>query len=143
MSDWILRGKHLNDIVQESLREQVGMASAGHMCDILIRVNGEWKRFEADWIKYLKPIETQPAAPQVSDAMVQKALSAYEKASEAPCMIDCTRCEGLGYHHGFGEDGVSPDWCDECGGTGRYEAPGEFERCIRIALEAALRGEGG
>jgi len=30
----------------------------------------------------------------------------------------CERCAGKGYHHGFGEDGVDPDWCDTCGGSG-------------------------
>ena len=32
----------------------------------------------------------------------------------------CKRCEGRGYHHGFGERGWDPDWCVRCGGPG-YE----------------------
>lgn len=28
----------------------------------------------------------------------------------------CPRCDGRGYHHGFGEHGHDPDWCSECGG---------------------------
>lgn len=30
----------------------------------------------------------------------------------------CPRCDGKGCHHGFGEDGVDPDWCLDCGGCG-------------------------
>lgn len=31
---------------------------------------------------------------------------------------DCERCRGKGYHHGFGEHGWDPDWCERCGGPG-------------------------
>jgi len=30
----------------------------------------------------------------------------------------CPRCKGKGYHHGFGEHGYDPDWCESCGGPG-------------------------
>jgi hypothetical protein len=30
----------------------------------------------------------------------------------------CERCASKGYHHGFGEDGMDPDWCVVCGGCG-------------------------
>ena len=30
----------------------------------------------------------------------------------------CDRCTGKGYHHGFGIDGIDPDWCEQCGGPG-------------------------
>lgn len=35
-----------------------------------------------------------------------------------PCQ-NCARCAGRGYHHGFGEGGADPDWCDKCGGPGQ------------------------
>lgn len=31
----------------------------------------------------------------------------------------CKRCRGRGYHHGFGERGLDPDWCLDCGGSGQ------------------------
>lgn len=31
---------------------------------------------------------------------------------------DCKRCQGRGYHYGFGEHGHDPDWCLDCGGPG-------------------------
>ena len=31
----------------------------------------------------------------------------------------CPRCKGRGYHHGFGEHGHDPDYCNQCGGDGR------------------------
>lgn len=32
--------------------------------------------------------------------------------------MPCPRCNGYGYHHGFGEHGHDPDWCEQCGGPG-------------------------
>jgi beta-galactosidase/beta-glucuronidase len=54
--DWILRGEYINELVQESLKRQVALASSNSLTDIEIRVNGEWLRFEADWVKYLEPL---------------------------------------------------------------------------------------
>jgi hypothetical protein len=31
---------------------------------------------------------------------------------------NCRRCDGRGFHHGFGENGADPDWCVKCGGPG-------------------------
>jgi len=75
---------------------------------------------------------------EVTDEMVDRALEAFNKSINAPLTVKCARCEGKGYHHGFGEDGASPDWCQECGGNQYNILPGEEPRAIRAALEAAL-----
>lgn len=31
--------------------------------------------------------------------------------------VTCPRCNGKGYHHGFGERGWDPDWCERCDGS--------------------------
>jgi len=54
--DWILRGKYINEFVQKSLRKQVDLANSNSLCDIEIRANGQWLRFEADWVKHLEPL---------------------------------------------------------------------------------------
>lgn len=59
--DWVLRGKYINEFVQKSLSNQVRLASANSLCDIEIRVNGKWERFEADWVKYLEPLDSTKA----------------------------------------------------------------------------------
>lgn len=74
----------------------------------------------------------------VNDEMVEKALSSFNKTINEPIMVKCQRCDGRGYHHGFGEDGHDPDWCVECGGNQYDVAPGEEFRAMRAALEAAL-----
>ena len=51
-----------------------------------------------------------------------------------PTMISCPRCKGSGYHHGFGEDGRDPDWCDKCGGPGLICDPFEEARAALTAL---------
>lgn len=38
------------------------------------------------------------------------------------CIRPCPRCDGRGYHWGFGEHGHDPDWCDVCGGPGTVSA---------------------
>lgn len=41
----------------------------------------------------------------------------------ATVLVQCPKCEGRGYHHGFGEFGRDPDWCADCGGPGYIEIP--------------------
>jgi DnaJ-class molecular chaperone len=50
----------------------------------------------------------------------------------------CSRCSGAGYHHGFGENGHDPDWCDTCGGSG-FQAKHDEQSAMKLALEAALK----
>lgn len=73
----------------------------------------------------------------ITDKQVRDALTAFNKAVNEPVMLKCERCEGRGYHHGFGEDGHDPDWCEVCGGGQYIVAPGEEGRAMRLALEAA------
>lgn len=54
-----------------------------------------------------------------------------------PTMINCERCMGKGYHHGFGEDGADPDWCENCGGGGYVVQQWELSTNVRAALLAA------
>lgn len=72
---------------------------------------------------------------QVSDKMVQAALEQFNATVNNPIMDKCLRCEGVGYH-GLGSDG--PDWCEECGGNQYNIRPGEEDRAMRAALEAAI-----
>lgn len=75
---------------------------------------------------------------KITDEMVDVAIAAFDAASSEPRLIECKRCSGKGYHHGFGEHGHDPDWCEDCGGGGFGLADGEERRPIIAALEAAL-----
>lgn len=55
----------------------------------------------------------------IDDRAVEAAKQALAHCERNPRLIDCPRCKGVGYVHGYGEDGADPDWCDECGG-GKY-----------------------
>lgn len=72
---------------------------------------------------------------QVTDEMVDRALARFQDACNS--MVECKRCDGRGYHHGFGEHGHDPDWCEVCGGC---QSVPEFEdrAAMREALIAAL-----
>lgn len=72
----------------------------------------------------------------VTDEMVERALDRYMEAASR--MVDCPRCNGHGYHHGFGEDGHDPDWCDMCGGLGVVGACDEMSAMREALKEAAL-----
>lgn len=80
-----------------------------------------------------------PADVSITDAMVDAAIEAENHAFDTVRMVKCKRCEGRGYHHGFGEDGADPDWCSDCGGGGYEAAEGEDTRPMREAIAAALR----
>jgi predicted nucleic acid-binding Zn-ribbon protein len=82
---------------------------------------------------------TSQGAVTITDEMVEAALTAFNASVNAPQMVPCPKCEGRGYHHGYGEDGADPDWCSECGGNQFNVVPGEEERAMRAALEAAAR----
>lgn len=69
-------------------------------------------------------------------------IERYLALCDEPEFVTCDRCKGKGYHHGFGEGGVDPDWCDDCGGMGVYlhpDANADPDELLREAL-VALRG---
>jgi hypothetical protein len=50
-------------------------------------------------------------------------VTRYLALCDDPEFVECPRCKGKGYHHGFGEGGVDPDWCEDCGGPGQMLHP--------------------
>lgn len=85
---------------------------------------------------------TTPSAPDevvLDETGLEAALAAFNSSINQPEMIPCPKCEGRGYHHGFGEDGASPDWCTDCGGNQFSVVPGEEQRAIASAVCAYLR----
>lgn len=82
-----------------------------------------------------------PPMTEVQTPLVDR-IRRYLQLQDAPEFVTCRRCNGLGYHHGFGEDGADPDWCEECGGPGEYVHPdGDVspDDLLREAL-AAIEG---
>jgi len=70
----------------------------------------------------------------ITDKQVQAAFKAFTESCNE--MALCNRCEGRGYHHGFGENGHDPDWCEVCGGSQTTLARSDIES-MRLALLAA------
>jgi len=73
--------------------------------------------------------------PQVTDAMAAAAYNRFVNAINET--EPCDRCEGRGYHHGHGNSGRDPDWCDKCGGDGFAQKYDE-QTAMKLALKAAL-----
>jgi hypothetical protein len=67
----------------------------------------------------------------------------YLQLQESPEFKPCPRCNGKGYHHGFGEHGHDPDWCEDCGGPGEvmvddWENGDDLLKDVLAHLEAAV-----
>lgn len=80
-----------------------------------------------------------PPLSTESRQQLQTRIASYLAWQESPEFTPCPRCEGKGYHHGFGEDGRDPDWCDKCGGPGELATePGTWDGddLLREALAA-------
>ena len=71
-----------------------------------------------------------------TDPAIEAAARALDAAMSNPTMVDCPRCAGNGYHHGFGETGHDPDWCETCGGA-QYAMADENEPLV-AAIRAYL-----
>lgn len=63
------------------------------------------------------PNASQEAATRVLSELLERARQ-YLAWVDEPQFEPCQRCQGKGYHHGFGENGADPDWCESCGGPG-------------------------
>ena len=57
MKGWFLDEKYINEIVKNSLKDTINKAKQSHMVDVILRLNGQNLRMEADWVKYMKQIE--------------------------------------------------------------------------------------
>jgi hypothetical protein len=55
--------------------------------------------------------------------LLAERIRRYLQLNVEPEMVVCSTCAGKGYHHGFGEDGRDPDWCEACGGPGKVLHP--------------------
>jgi hypothetical protein len=76
-----------------------------------------------------------PVRPDPHEVIAR--LRRYAKLQTEPEFIPCPKCSGKGYHHGFGEHGHDPDWCEECGGPGELCHPDGNHAPEDIANEAA------
>ena len=65
---------------------------------------------------------TQPADPPALESLIARVKRSIQLQEDAE-FVPCERCQGKGYHHGFGEGGVDPDWCERCGGPGEVYHP--------------------
>lgn len=52
-TDWTVPHHCINRLQQASIKTVVDAAKAAHYVDIVLRINGEYKVIQADWIKYL------------------------------------------------------------------------------------------
>lgn len=43
-----------NDLVSTTMLETLQAARSARMADIQLRIEGEWKRYQADWLRYLR-----------------------------------------------------------------------------------------
>lgn len=81
------------------------------------------------------PFDRRGARPIITDEQVERAFQTFVASCNE--MAPCPRCEGRGYHHGFGENGHDPDWCEQCDGS-QFVAARDDRESMRLALTAAI-----
>jgi len=54
VTDWKLSGEHINSVQQASIEELVRLSKLAHFVDIRVRINGEFRWLQADWLKWLE-----------------------------------------------------------------------------------------
>lgn len=53
-TDWRLPRSKINELQQADIVLVVALCKQAHFVNVRVRINGEWREFEADWIKHLK-----------------------------------------------------------------------------------------
>ena len=56
-TDWGLLASSINKLQQASIEALVRRCKKAHHVDIVVRINGEYEVFQADWIKHLEKID--------------------------------------------------------------------------------------
>lgn len=60
MSDYItlrIKRSNVNDMMIEDMTATIRRCRGAHYTNVLQRINGEDRQYEADWIKYLEVVE--------------------------------------------------------------------------------------
>jgi hypothetical protein len=82
--DWILRGKHINELQQDSIARSAKRCKQAHYVDLDIRINGKNEREQADWVKWLEPV--------AAAAQGAVALPAAAQAGTPEVNYYCRKC---------------------------------------------------
>jgi hypothetical protein len=51
---FVLESEHINGIQADTIRKLIQKAKGAHTTDIVMRINGQEHRFQADWLKWLQ-----------------------------------------------------------------------------------------
>lgn len=54
---WTLTDAKLNELQVDTINRLIQRCKGAHYVDVLVRINGQDERFQADWLKHLKPSE--------------------------------------------------------------------------------------
>ena len=55
-TDWHMRSDRINRLQQASMEGLVRRCKQAHHVDVIVRINGRYEVFEADWIKHLEKV---------------------------------------------------------------------------------------
>lgn len=53
-TNWKISADHINKFQQSSIMTLVKLAKAAHYVDVVVRINGEYRVIQADWLKHLE-----------------------------------------------------------------------------------------
>lgn len=70
-AEWRLTSERINELQIDSIRKTLPMLRAAHFTNLRIRIDGEWREIECDWLKHMVevPPTWEPAPPPPASAV--------------------------------------------------------------------------
>jgi hypothetical protein len=81
--NWSLSSDHINFLQDASIEKLVQVCKQAHYVDVDVRINGENRRYQADWIKHLRPA-TESEIPRSELVEQLRYFVAFHTEGELP-----------------------------------------------------------
>ena len=74
-TNWFLPADAINELQQSSMEKMMRLCPGSHHIDVIVRYEGQDKRFEADWIKHLEKQPCEKATGNATTAETSNCVS--------------------------------------------------------------------
>lgn len=94
--DWNLSAGKINRFQDASIERLVAISKQAHMVNAKVRIAGEWREYEADWIQHLIPSSPSAIGASAEKAMDRIVENSREQIDEAARNMGKAASIGLG-----------------------------------------------
>lgn len=110
-ADWHLSAEHINHLQDAFIEELVRVCQQAHYIDVRVRINGAFRNFQGDWIKWLKRF----AVSETAQTKEKHGLHDGLRDEPAPSGVAASSQEKVTETLDWNEDKMPyQHWCDEC-----------------------------